>query len=45
MRGGLMEFLIVITLLLILTELALLRDNICTIWYRIEEYILEEKDK
>ena len=39
-----MEFLIGITLLLIFIELALLRDTICTIWYRIEEYILEEKE-
>ena len=40
-----MDFLIGITLLLIFIELALLRDNICEIYYRIEEKILEEKDK
>ena len=38
-----MEFLIGITLLLIFIELALLRDTICIIWYRIEEYILEKE--
>ena len=39
-----MEFLIGINLALIFFELALLRNNIIEIYYRIEEKILEEKE-
>ena len=40
-----MDFLIGITLALIFLELALLRNTIIEIYYRIEEYILEGDEK
>lgn len=40
-----MDFLIGITLSLIFIELALLRNTIIEIYYRIEEYILNKENK